>query len=59
MIADKIDVKWICYVRGDMFNDSIAELMAKAGCHQILIGIESGESYIDGQDRKTNKEISI
>ena len=42
MIADKIDVKWICYVRGDMFNDSIAELMAKAGCHQILIGIESG-----------------
>jgi anaerobic magnesium-protoporphyrin IX monomethyl ester cyclase len=46
MIADKVDVKWICYVRGDMFNDAHAELMARAGCHQVLMGVESGSAEL-------------
>ena len=29
-----------------MFRESIAELMAKAGCHQVLIGVESGSDTI-------------
>lgn len=46
MIADKVDVKWICYARGDMFKDPLVELMARAGCHQILVGIESGSDTL-------------
>jgi len=46
MIAQKVDVRWICYVRADMFRESLAELMAKAGCHQVLIGVESGSDTI-------------
>ena len=42
MIAEKIDVRWICYVRGDMFNEEAAQMLSEAGCHQVLIGIESG-----------------
>jgi len=46
MIEEEVDVKWICYARGDMFRETIAELMSKAGCHQILIGIESGSEKL-------------
>lgn len=46
MIEEKVDVKWICYARGDMFREPIAELMSKAGCHQILIGIETGSEAL-------------
>lgn len=46
MIEKKVDVKWICYVRGDMFSDQLAALMARAGCHQVLMGIESGSSEL-------------
>jgi len=46
MIEKNIDVRWICYVRGDMFKEPIAELMSAAGCHQVLIGIESADESI-------------
>ena len=46
MIRERIDVKWICYVRGDMFTDDLATLMAQAGCHQVLMGIESGSAEL-------------
>jgi radical SAM superfamily enzyme YgiQ (UPF0313 family) len=46
MIREKVDVKWICYVRGDMFRESIAKLMSRAGCHQVLIGIETGSEKL-------------
>ena len=46
MIKRAVDVRWICYVRGDMFKEPIAELMSKAGCHQVFIGIESGSETI-------------
>lgn len=46
MLARRLDVKWICYVRGDMFRDDLARLMARAGCHQVLMGIESGSETL-------------
>lgn len=46
MIEEKVDVKWICYVRGDMFRDPLVELMSKAGCHQVLMGLESGSEAL-------------
>jgi len=46
VIDKKIDVRWICYVRGDMFKEPLAKLMSVAGCHQVLIGIESADASI-------------
>ncbi len=55
LIAQKIDIKFVCYVRGDMMNERLAELLAKAGCHQLLIGIESGSKLLR---EKINKPIN-
>ena len=46
MIADKVDVTWIAFIRGDCFSREIAELMKAAGCHQVLVGIETGDEQI-------------
>ena len=56
MIQEKVDVKWICYVRGDMFRETIAALMNKAGCHQVLVGIESGSEHLMKQIGKPIKK---
>ncbi len=42
MVEERVDLSWICYVRGDMFNEETARMLSEAGCHQVLIGIESG-----------------
>lgn len=42
MVEEKVDVSWICYVRGDMFKEEMARMLSRAGCHQVLIGVESG-----------------
>lgn len=46
MIRRKLDVTWVCYVRGDMFTEELAHLMSKAGCHQVLMGIETGSDRL-------------
>ena len=46
MIEDKVDVTWIAFIRGDCFSREIARLMKAAGCHQVLVGIESGDEQI-------------
>jgi len=45
MVADKVEVTWIAFIRG-CFSKPIAELMKAAGCHQVLVGIESGDEQI-------------
>lgn len=42
MVEEKLDLSWICCVRGDMFNEEMARSLSEAGCHQVMIGIESG-----------------
>jgi anaerobic magnesium-protoporphyrin IX monomethyl ester cyclase len=46
MIKRKVDVTFVCYARGDMFSEEMAGLLAKAGCHQVLLGIESGSQKL-------------
>jgi anaerobic magnesium-protoporphyrin IX monomethyl ester cyclase len=46
MIAEKVDVTWIAFIRGDCFSREVAQLMKAAGCHQVLVGIESGDEQI-------------
>lgn len=41
-----MDVTWVAYVRGDCFSDRVAAAMKRSGCHQILMGVESGNEEI-------------
>ena len=41
-----LDVTWVAYIRGDCFSDRLAEAMKKAGCHQVLMGVETGNPEI-------------
>jgi len=46
LAAEKLDVSWIGFIRGDCFSDKIAAAMKKAGCHQVLVGVETGSDVI-------------
>jgi anaerobic magnesium-protoporphyrin IX monomethyl ester cyclase len=46
MIDEKMDVKWTANSRVDYVDEEMLSLMAKAGCHWISWGIESGNEAI-------------
>ena len=57
LIRKRIDISWTAYIRGDCFSEDMAEAMKKSGCHQVIIGIESGDDRILENIRKPiNKE---
>ena len=41
-----VDITFSCYVRGDCFNEEIAKALKSAGCHQVMMGIETGSEKI-------------
>jgi len=53
LAAEDLDVSWIAFVRGDCFSDKLAAAMKRAGCHQVLIGIETGSQLIGERIGKT------
>lgn len=46
MIDEKFDFTWVCLSRCDTIDEPTIDLMARAGCHSIQFGVESGESAI-------------
>jgi DNA processing protein len=46
IIQQKIDITWVCFSRVDTIDEDTLKLMKKAGCHQIMYGIESGSEEI-------------
>jgi anaerobic magnesium-protoporphyrin IX monomethyl ester cyclase len=46
LTAENLDVSWIGFIRGDCFSDQIARAMKGAGCHQVLMGVETGSAEI-------------
>lgn len=52
MIERKVGVSWVAFIRADCFNEELGAAMGKAGCHQVLIGIESGDDEILRNIRK-------
>ncbi len=52
MIEEKIDMKWMCNSRTDYVDEEMLQTMAKAGCHMISWGIESGSAEILKRVRK-------
>jgi len=57
MVEEKIDARFVCYARGDMFSDEMAQRLAEAGCHHVLLGIESGsETLMEQMGKPIDKE---
>ncbi|HDQ25508.1 MAG TPA: radical SAM protein, partial [bacterium] len=46
VIRERIDISWVCFSRVDTIDMETLKLMKKAGCHQIMYGIESGSEEI-------------
>lgn len=46
LIAEKIDLTWVCFARIDFIDEETLKLMNQAGCHQVMYGIESGNEQI-------------
>lgn len=46
MIKNNLKVTWDCLARVDNFDEETLDLMKKAGCHLIQIGIESGDDKL-------------
>lgn len=60
IINDKMDVSWVCFSRVDTIDEELLSLMKKAGCHQIMYGIESGsEEILKNINKKINRQKAI
>ena len=46
MIAENMDLTWLCSSRVDTVDEEMLHLMRKAGCHTIKFGVESGVQEI-------------
>jgi len=55
MIRKRYDFKWNCYFRSDHATPEIIELMAKAGCEGVFMGIESGSDKMLALMNKTSR----
>jgi len=52
MSEAKLGVTWTAFVRADCFSLKMGKAMKEAGCHQILIGVESADEDILKNIRK-------
>ncbi len=52
MIEENIGLKWTCNSRVDFVDEELLQRMAKAGCHLIAWGLESGNADILKRARK-------
>ena len=46
IIENNLNFKWSCYSRVQNINEELVQLMKKAGCFMVLLGIESGNQEI-------------
>lgn len=61
LIAQKTDVKWICYARADdLADESVVKLMKAAGVSQVQIGLESGnQMMLDQMNKRCTVEQNL
>lgn len=43
---EKMDMQFRCFVRSDQVDQELFARMAQAGCHEVLIGVESGSQQL-------------
>lgn len=52
MINRGLNFGWVCFSRADLIDATTLNLMKKAGCHTIILGVESGSEEILAKYRK-------
>jgi len=43
MVNSKMNLKWSCYFHPNQFDRELVDLMARSGCHTIVVGVESND----------------
>lgn len=46
MQSRQYDFGWLCFTRPDILDDEILMEMKKAGCHTLILGLESGDDAV-------------
>ncbi|KJJ83912.1 radical SAM domain-containing protein, partial [Candidatus Omnitrophus magneticus] len=52
MIDEKMDITWLCSAKIGTFDKKDLELMKRAGCHTLKIGVETGSQEILNRIKK-------
>jgi anaerobic magnesium-protoporphyrin IX monomethyl ester cyclase len=52
----KLDLTWSCFTRIDAFHEETFRMMKDAGCHQVMVGVESASAVIL---KNINKRINV
>ncbi len=52
----RLDVKWECLTRADLFDEEVAAAMKNAGCDKVIFGLEAGD---DRTLKLMNKHITV
>jgi len=60
MRARRYDFGWVCFSRPDIVNEPLLAEMKAAGCHTIILGLESGnEAILDSVRKEYDLEAVI
>lgn len=58
MVNGKLDISWTCFSRADVVDEQMLLLMKKAGCHTIMMGVESAnEDILQKYQKGCSKEM--
>lgn len=58
LITNRVGITWSCLTRVDFVDRDLLGQMRKAGCHQVMYGIESGSPQIrKGLNREINADF--
>lgn len=52
LISEKVKVNWGCTTRVELLNEELVEMMKKAGCNVVKLGIETGSERILKETKK-------
>jgi len=59
IIENGLQLSWRAFFRADAIDETGAELLARAGCHTALLGVESGDDSILANMRKRSCRDTI
>jgi radical SAM superfamily enzyme YgiQ (UPF0313 family) len=52
MKAERLDFGWVCFSRVDLLNEELLDAMQGAGCHTVMLGVESAHEEMLRKYRK-------
>lgn len=57
MINEQLDMRWACLGRADQVDDETADLLARAGCFEMHIGVETADvRTLERTEKKLRKD---